>query len=221
MSTALFRIRPCLPADEDAAYQVCLKTGDSGDDGTLLFPEDPRALGNLFVGPYIYLEPDLAFVLEDDQGVCGYVLAALDSGDFYRRLRAEWLPHLRAQHPCPKGDPAAWTPTQRIHYEFHYPDLHYPPTFRPYPSHLHIDLLPRAQGRGQGRRMMEYEMVLLAQRGSPGVHLGLSAVNQRAYQFYRRLGFIELERVANAEAGVIYLGKRLLAGKGSGEESSP
>ena len=30
------------------------------------------------------LQPGLAFVLEDDEGVCGYTLGALDSPSFYK-----------------------------------------------------------------------------------------------------------------------------------------
>ncbi|HUL50995.1 MAG TPA: GNAT family N-acetyltransferase, partial [Candidatus Nitrosotalea sp.] len=76
MTTAPFNIRRCEPRDTAAAYEVCLRTGDNGNDATALY-EDPNALGHLYVGPYLKLEPDLASVLEDDAGVCGYVLGAL------------------------------------------------------------------------------------------------------------------------------------------------
>ncbi|RME92107.1 MAG: GNAT family N-acetyltransferase [Verrucomicrobia bacterium] len=204
-----FRLRRARPGDRDACYRVCLLTGDAGRDASALFPDDPDALGNLFVGPYLALEPELAFVLEDDEGVCGYVLGALDTPTFYRRMEEEWLPPLRARHPRPVGPREQWTEAQKIYHEFHEPDFHFPPAFAPYPSHLHIDLLPRAQGRGWGRRMMEHLMRELAARGSPGVHLGLSARNDRAWRFYRKLGFEELERITTDDGGVIYMGRRL------------
>lgn len=77
---------------------MCLETGDSGADGTHLYPDDPLALGHRYTGPYVTLQPDLAFVLEDDEGVCGYTLAALDTHAFYERMTAEWLPPLQAKH---------------------------------------------------------------------------------------------------------------------------
>lgn len=206
-----FRLRQAKPEDREACYRVCLLTGDAGRDATALFPDDPDALGHLFVGPYLALEPDLAFVLEDDAGVCGYVLGALDSADFYRRMLEVWLPSLQARYPRPTGPRSRWTETQKLYHEFHEPDFHFPPAFAAYPSHLHIDLLPRAQGRGQGRRMMEHLMEQLAARGSPGVHLGLSARNEQARRFYRKLGFEELERVPTEDGGVIYMGRRLPA----------
>ena len=166
-------------------------------------------LGNVFVGPYIYLEPELAFVLEDGLGICGYVLGALDSEQFYRRYLEEWLPPLQARHPPPVGDPQSWTPTQRLYYEYYHPDIYFPESFRPFPSHLHIDLLPRAQGRGQGRCMVEHLLTALVAKSSTGAHLGLSAVNERAFRFYAKLGFSELARVGGPASAVIYMGKRL------------
>lgn len=206
MPTPFFRLRQATPSDRDAAYAVCLQTGDSGKDGTALHPEDPDALGNLYVGPYLVFEPDLSFVLEDAQGVCGYVLAAFDSAAFYRRYREEWLPAMRVRHPDPTGDPSRWTPTQHLHHEFHRPQIHFPDSFHAYPSHLHIDLIARAQGQGQGRRMMEHQLAALRAKRSPGVHLGLSAVNHRAHEFYLKLGFHELARVGEPVPEVIYMG---------------
>ena len=52
-----------------------------------------------FVGPYLFLSADLSFVLEDEEGQCGYVLAALDSKDFYQRFRNEWLPTVLDKYP--------------------------------------------------------------------------------------------------------------------------
>ncbi|MEO6036266.1 MAG: beta-N-acetylglucosaminidase domain-containing protein, partial [Verrucomicrobiota bacterium] len=78
-----FKLRRAEPRDEPAAYDVCVQTGDNGRGAAHLYPDDPRALGRIFVGPYLAMEPDLAFVLEDDQGVCGYLLGALDSRKFF------------------------------------------------------------------------------------------------------------------------------------------
>ena len=78
-------VRDYRPGDEGAAYFVCLKTGNQGDDGEPFYREDPDALGRIFVGPYLRFEPGLALMLEDEQGVCGYALAAADSRAFYDR----------------------------------------------------------------------------------------------------------------------------------------
>ncbi|MBI4323914.1 MAG: GNAT family N-acetyltransferase [Chloroflexi bacterium] len=206
--TDSFHIRLCEPRDLDAVYDVCLKTGDAGRDATHLY-SDPKALGHIFVGPYLQHEAELAFVLEDGLGVCGYVLGALDSARFYEVCLNQWLPALRRAHPCPAGEPSQWTPTEKAYYEYYHPDIYYPESFHAYPSHLHIDLLPRAQGRGQGQRMMAVLLDRLKSLGSPGAHLGMAASNARAEHFYRKLGFHELARVGPPDCGTLYLAKRL------------
>lgn len=205
MISAPFNLRRAEPRDEPAAYDICVQTGDSGRGAAHLYLDDPRALGRIFVGPYLAMEPELAFVLEENQGVCGYLLGALDSHQFYDAYVKTWLPPVQAAHPEPKGDSSQWTPAQKVHYEYFHPDLFLPEPYAEYPSHAHIDLLPRAQGRGLGGDMMRTLLDALAAKGSPGVHLGLGEDNARAEKFYRKLGFHELTR----NRGVLYLGCKL------------
>jgi len=204
-----FRLRSPRPDDEPGAYRVCLKTGNFGQDGEPFYRDDPDALGRVFVGPYLAFEPELARLLEDDEGICGYVLAALDSRRFYARYEADWRPGLCRRFPEPTGDPAGWNRIQQVHHGYHHPDYFCPEPYERYPSHLHIDLLPRAQGRGLGRAMMAFMQEELRRRGSPGAHLGVSLVNHPAQAFYRKLGFTPLAQVGEGEAGCLYLGIRL------------
>ncbi len=202
-----FAICPVRPGDEAGAYHVCLKTGDSGKDGEPFYREDPDALGRIYVGPYLKFTPELGLILEDREGVCGYALGARDSRSFFERYDTEWRPELKARFPAPTGDPAQWTRVQRTHYLYHHPDYFIPEPYAKYPSHLHIDLLPRAQGRGFGRRMLEQVLDNLRCSGSPGAHLGVSTLNLPALGFYQRLGFHELIRVGSAHDGCVYLAK--------------
>lgn len=198
-------IRAGTKADWKGAYYVCLKTGDFGKDGEPFYKDDPDALGRIFVGPYLEFEPELSLIIEDAEGICGYALGAFDSHKFYGRYETEWRPKLVKDFPEPTGDPKNWTRAQLVHSWYHHPDYFCPEPYAKYPSHLHIDLLARAQGRGFGRRMMEIVMEKLRQRGSPGAHLGVSEANAPAVGFYEKLGFHELVR----NDGVIYMGKSL------------
>lgn len=197
--TESFSNRPYEDRDLDAIYDVCLKTGDAGADASELF-DDPKILGHVYAGPYVVLEPESAFVLEDDQGVCGYVLAALDSAPFYRRVRDEWLPRIRADYTQPQGNRNTWTRTEALVNHLFEPGE--PELFPDYPSHLHIDLLARAQGKELGRFMMDTLLDYIRKSGSPGVHLGMSVDNPRAYRFYIAYGFHELKR----DDDTIYMG---------------
>lgn len=193
--------------DQAAAYHVCLKTGNHGADGEPIYRDDPDALGRIFVGPYLAFEPELSLILEDDQGICGYAFAALDSKTFYSRYDSQWRPQLCAQFPMPQGDPTCWNRVQLVHSWYHQPSYYCPEPYERYPSHMHIDLLERARGAGNGRRMMEWIMAKLAAVGSPGAHLGLSVLNAGALAFYTKLGFQELVRTGTAIDGCIYMGK--------------
>jgi GNAT superfamily N-acetyltransferase len=204
-----FTIRLAQPRDLAAAYHVCLKTGDHGQDGEPFYRDDPDALGRIFVGPYLAFEPELSWVLQDEQGVCGYTLAALDSRAFYAQYDRQWRPTLCEQFPRPSGAPATWSRAETVHFWYHQPEYFCPEPYEVYPSHMHIDLLERARGQGIGRQMMEQGTSELRRRGSAGTHLCVSMLNLPALGFYHKLGFHELARTGPPQTGNIYLGKPL------------
>jgi GNAT superfamily N-acetyltransferase len=187
------RIRPYRPADIDALYQICLVTGDRGQDATSLY-EDPKLLGHCFAAPYGLFEPSLAFVAEDTPGVAGYVLGALDSQAFEKQLESNWWPGLRPRYPEPPPGlpPEQWTPGQRLAHHIHHPFRTPDELAARYPSHLHIDLLPRLQAKGYGRLLIATLTAAMRDQGSRGVHLNVTIGNERAASFYRHIGFTQL-----------------------------
>ncbi len=187
-------------------YRICLRTGRSGDDATALY-QDQDLLGHIYAAPYGRFEPALAFVVEDELGVGGYCLGALDTRVFEQRLEERWWPSLRARYAEPDvARRDQWTPDEQAAYLIHHPWRTDDDVLAVYPSHLHIDLLPRLQAQGQGRELIGMQLTALRERGSGGVHLFVTAGNQRALGFYDRLGFIELRA-----GGGYLLGMKLLA----------
>jgi len=186
-----FSIRSYKSADTSAVYEICLKTGNSGQDATHLF-SDPLVLGHIYVGPYMEFEPQSVFILEDDQGLCGYIMGVLDSQTYYQWMHSEWLPKMRVNYKKPTGNLDTWDETEKI------TDLLFHPVSQrllpDYPAHLHIDLLSRAQGKGQGKLMMDRFIDYLRYNKIPGLHLDLSSSNDRAFNFYRKYGMEELDR---------------------------
>ncbi|MEO7573996.1 MAG: GNAT family N-acetyltransferase [Acidimicrobiales bacterium] len=182
-------IRPYEPGDLDRLYEICLRTGAAGDDASSLV-EDRRLLGELYAAPYGVLEPEHALVVEDAAGTAiGYALGALDTRALEARCEAEWWPALRRRHPIGSGGTAL---DEVLVAMLHHPHLATDEVLAEFPSHLHIDLLPDAQGSGWGRALMEHLQDRLRADGSPGVHLGVSTRNQRALGFYAHLGYGEL-----------------------------
>jgi GNAT superfamily N-acetyltransferase len=200
-------IRSFQPDDLDALYDVCLQTGDAGQDATGQFA-DPRLLGHVFAAPYALFEPSLAWVLCDAEGVGGYVLGAVDSRAFEARLDAEWWPQLRMRYPDPVAagiPPERWTPDERVAAWIHNPHRAPAELLADYPSHLHVDIVARLQGGGHGAELMATVAAGLAAAGSNGVHLVVRNRNERAYGFYRHIGYTELSRAADS----CVLGRRL------------
>ena len=91
-------IRPFRPADTDACYEICLRTGHAGGDAGHLHT-DARILGEVWVAPYLAHSPELAYVVEDDDGVGGFVVGAAHTTEFEVWAEAEWWPPLRARYP--------------------------------------------------------------------------------------------------------------------------
>jgi ribosomal protein S18 acetylase RimI-like enzyme len=162
--------------------------------------DDPRILGHVFVAPYVLFEPSLAFVAEDEAGVGGYIVGALDSKAFEERLEADWWPTLRDRYPAPPAEllPDQLTPDQRTARFIHDPIKIPDELAQDYPSHLHINLVPRLQSQGLGRQLMNTLIRALREQESVGVHFFVWPSNQRAVGFYRHLGFTMIS------AGIIF-----------------
>ena len=181
-------IRPYEHRDYDAVSQVCLLTAESGGDATGLYVSD-ELMPDIFARPYLLIEPELSFVVEDEQGVGGYILGVANTRDFVRRYSAEWLPELRLKY---EHTQPAVTRDDLIRHLGFTPERMLLPEVDEFPAHLHIDLLPRLQGQGIGRSLIATLVEALRQRSIHGLHLSLDAANTGAAAFYERLGFTPL-----------------------------
>lgn len=196
-------IRPFRPGDEPALAEICLKTADAGADATGIFDDD-GLWAEIFVLPYAAKHPEFAFVVESDDGrVVGYIVAAPDTDAFEDWFHDMWWPERGApRHPLPSVQRTRQDGTVAYAYGRRGGTNAYTAEF---PAHLHIDLLPEAQGGGWGRRLIETVTDALRDAGVSGVHLVASAENTGAVAFYPRVGFAPLP----SEEGVQAFGRRL------------
>jgi RimJ/RimL family protein N-acetyltransferase len=197
-------IRPYRPTDLDAVYDICVRTADNGGDARGHYSTD-RLMGDLFAAPYVTLEPERAYVLDNGTGTAeGYIVGTADTALFARRYRDEWL--AATSYPEPPTPPVTREESM-LSLHFH-PERMNVPALADYPAHLHIDLLPQWQGKGFGRGLMSAFLAGLDAVGVPRVHLAMSPRNAGARKFYDRLGFTELPI---GDPTVVYLGRATTA----------
>ena len=205
-------IRPTEFGDLDAMYAICVATGDAGADARAMYTEQDL-LGHIYVGPYVMMESGFGFVLEASTGdaaeVLGYAVAAADTAEFEAECEAAWWPALRRRYPAVESPPTEDSDAGLIAM-IHAPEPTGAELLAEYPAHLHVDLLPDAQGLGAGRKLMQAVEDELRARGAPGVHLGTDPANVRSQGFYAHIGYRRLApgELGIAESDVIYV-KRL------------
>lgn len=203
-----FAIRAYRPDDHDALREICRRTGLAGGDATGRWSSDDL-VPDLYLTPYVRYAPDHALVVADaDDRPVGYLILVPDTAAFVRWWRHEVTPHL--PYPRQAEDPDE----QWFHDVGHEPERMIPtvPGFdlARYPAHLHIDLLPAAQGRGLGRALMRDAAARLVADGVPGIHLTYDRANPSAGPFYDRLGW---RRVVPEDETVRVIEPELLLGR--------
>ena len=205
-------IRRYRETDLAAVYDICVRTAEAGQDARGKYQSDDL-MGDLFAGPYVFLEPEVAFVLDDgnqdaanqDDRAVGYIVGTSDTAAFARAYRERWIPRLAGRYRVPPQPPVS--PDEQMLALHYWPERLLWPGLAEYPAHLHIDLLPAFQGAGYGRALMTTFCDAVAKAGAVGVHVTVVADNVPAIGFYRRLGF---EPLAVDDPGpVVYLGRKL------------
>ena len=175
--------------DLPGLYRVCRLTGAAGADASGAHA-DPDLLGHVWVGAYAVAPDAVALVVQDEGGIAGYCVGSPDTIAFESWLEQQWLPPLRQRYPLQSAAASDARLVERIHA--------WPRTdaalAQSQPAHLHIDLLPRLQGQGWGRRLITDMAIRLHAAGARGLHLGVSPDNTRALAAYERWGFSMLSR---------------------------
>lgn len=182
-------IRPFGPADLEACYAISLATGFEGGDASHLY-RDPKLMGHIYVAPYALLEPALALVVEDSEGVAGFAVGTADTPAWEARLERDWWPALRERYADPADvPPDERTPDQRRAFMIHHPVKTPAIVTDRFPAHLHMNLLPRVQRRGVGSTLLA---TWLERVGAGDLHVGVNRANIGGVRFWAARGFEDL-----------------------------
>jgi ribosomal protein S18 acetylase RimI-like enzyme len=186
-------IRPYRDGDHDAVYDICVRTGAASNDARGLYSTDDL-IPDIYAGPYLLIEPELAFVLDNGERAVGYIIGTADTERFVRAYRERWIPGMRERYPVPPAGPG--TAEDRQLANLFDPERMIRPELAPHPAHLHINLLPDYQGKGFGRDLMTEFLAAAARNGAPSAHLSVYTVNTGARAFYAKLGWHEVQASA-------------------------
>ncbi len=186
-----FTIRVATAEDEAALSDICVRTADRGKDASDHY-SDYQYPGLIWALPYLRFCRDTCLVLTRHGKVVGYAVGTPDTLQFEATLKNSWWPELRQRF----GQRAALSPGDRYVLDyFHEPEVAPNDIATRFPAHLHINLLPDAQGKGMGRELLEALLCSLKRSGATGVHLGVNHLNEPVTEFYRKVGFAEIARL--------------------------
>ncbi len=191
----MITLRPVEDRDIESLYAISLATGASGEDAASLY-EDGRMMGHIYSAPYAALSPSTCFVADNGREVVGFAVGAIDTCSFEEQLEDEWWPELRAIYADPHDLPRSiWNADQKRCFMIHHPQRTPAEITKEYPSHLHINLLPQAQGIGIGSSLLKSWLHKAHALGAIGAHVGVNAQNERALRFWTAHGFQKLDHL--------------------------
>lgn len=199
----MVELRPYRASDLEALYEICLLTGDSGQDASALH-NDRKVVGEVYAAPYGVLEPEHVFVAEDEAGVAGYLVGTHDTAGFEARLEREWWPELRRRYAGISTETLSATDRIRVS-AITKPGINPADIVASYPAHIHMNLLPHLRGQRVGTGLLQLWIDQAKAAGVPGIHLGASALNQGGIAFWTRSGFKPLR----TDGGTIWFGMTL------------
>jgi ribosomal protein S18 acetylase RimI-like enzyme len=190
-------IRRYRDSDWAAVYEVCVETAHAGQGVRGRYSTDDL-VPDIVAGPYLFLEPEHAYVLDSGERVVGYIIGTASTPDFVAAYQERWLPRLRARYE-PLSGPPVTEEEHRLDLMFH-PERLVLPELASHPAHLHINLLADYRESGHGRALMNTFLASVAAAGAASCYLRVHLENVNARRFYAMLGWLPIE-VHGAEPG--------------------
>ena len=202
-------VRPYAVADRAELVDVVFEAAGQGAPSSEVWGHH-ASLAEVYLTPYLDLEPESVFVVTVDGRPAGYLAGCVDESSFPSeedRTSAAIRKHRLFRMRGPRRfflRAALDTALLRLRRVPTAGEL----TDPRWPSHLHIDLMPEARGSGAAAGLMELWFARLREVGSPGCYLQTSAENTRAVAFFERVGFRKYGGNA-VVPGMRYAGERM------------
>ncbi|CEL54719.1 hypothetical protein RSOLAG1IB_07253 [Rhizoctonia solani AG-1 IB] len=192
-SSGRLEIRTPTLKDIPDLYRICLLTANAGDSAESLH-QYPEVLQGLYIEPYLRLPTTFGFVLvgtsdEGKEAVLGYLLGTSNSRRHEAAAEQESYPPLRIKYPNNPYPPGVTERDQTVINRIHKPLIRPQGLVDISPAHIHINLLPQAQKKGWGRKLINEAVKTLKTEGQSSLFVGIDSKNHNSRAFYLRIGF--------------------------------
>ena len=174
---ASWSIRPMKASDRAGLFHICVMTGDAGQSAEFqhYFPE---LQGLIYAEPYLAVPPCFGFVLvhtdlDGREEIVGCIVGTPDSRRFEAAAERNWYPSLRMKYPKSPYPLKATEADQKLIDLVHKPETTPQEVLNVSRAHIHIDLLPKAQRQGWGRKLMDKAVGYLSTRGCNSLFVGI------------------------------------------------
>ncbi|KAM4704281.1 protein O-GlcNAcase [Rhinophrynus dorsalis] len=207
-TSKVYTIRPYYPKDEASVYKICREMYDDAMDD-LPFESQPDLIGDKLVGGLLSHSLDYCFVLEDEDGICGYAVGTVDVTPYITKCKHSWIPFMQEKYTKPKGDKEL-SAAEKIMLSFHEEQEILPDTFLAnFPSLIKVDIHKKVTDPSVAKGMMACLLSSLKANGSRGAFCEVRPDDKRIMDFYSKLGCFEIAKMDGFPKDIIILGRSL------------
>ncbi|XP_010868594.1 protein O-GlcNAcase [Esox lucius] len=208
-TSKIYSIRPYYPKDEHAVYKICREMYSEGVEGLPFSGEEPDLIGDRFVGGFLNLSPDYGFVLEDEEGICGYALGTVDVKPFVKKCKMSWIPSMQEKYNKPDCQKDL-SEAEKMMLSFHEEEEGLPESFLSnFPSLIKVDIHAKVTDPSVAKSMMGCLLSSLKANGSHGAFCEVRQADKRMIDFYSKLGCFEVAKMEGFPKDIIIMGRSL------------
>uniref|UniRef100_A0A8C7WRE7 O-GlcNAcase n=1 Tax=Oryzias sinensis TaxID=183150 RepID=A0A8C7WRE7_9TELE len=208
-TSKIYTIRPYYPKDETAVYKICKEMYCEGMEDELFSQEEPDLIGDRLVGGLLTLSSDYGFVLEDDDGICGYAVGTVDVKPFIKKCKLSWLPFMQEKYNKPDCEKDL-TEAEKMMLSFHEEEDGLPDSFLSnFPSLIKVDIHAKVTDPSVAKSMMGCLLSSLKANGSRGAFCKVRQTDKRMLDFYSKLGCFEVAKMEGFPKDIIIMGRSL------------
>ncbi|XP_061084288.1 protein O-GlcNAcase isoform X2 [Conger conger] len=208
-TSKIYSIRPYYPKDERSVYRICREMYSEGLEEAPFGEQESDLIGDRLVGGFLSLSPDYGFVLEDEEGICGYALGTVDVSPFVKKCQMSWIPSMQEKYNKPDSEKDL-SDAEKMMLSFHEEEEVLPESFLSnFPSLIKVDIHAKVTDPSVAKSMMGCLLSSLKANGSHGAFCEVRQMDKRMLDFYSKLGCFEVAKMEGFPKDVIIMGRSL------------